>query len=115
MENFISTETFATVAGAAGIVIVVFNTIRTVFGWGPKWFGLLLSIVLSFLGIMIIGESTNGNGISSATEILITILNGFVIFASAFSIQNIILNNASKGEGLKTLSTDRKYNWTTQW
>jgi hypothetical protein len=118
MDDYISIETFTTVAGAAGIVIVVFNSIRTVFGWGTKWFGLLLSILLAFIGVMLTKDSSSSEEeISMSAEIIITVLNGFVIFASAFSIQNIILQNANKQkEGdLQTQSSGRKYNWTSPW
>src|SRR4051812_33618471 len=72
-KDFFTFGTFATLAGATGIVYVVCGAVQQVFNYNPKWFALLISIIVSFIGMAI---SPQDPAIGNWLQYLIAFLNG---------------------------------------
>ena len=79
-NDLFSPGTFATLAGATGIVYVLCGAIQKVFNYNPKWLALLISIIVSFVAFSIVPLDPKVN---NWTEYLIAFLNGFLIFMTA--------------------------------
>ncbi len=71
-------ESFATLAGASFIVYIITGVIQDVFKFNPKWFGLVLSFVVAFLGAILAQESTQ--------HYIVAFFNGFLIYANVVGI-----------------------------
>ena len=85
-QDFFKLGTFATLAGSTGIVYVVCGGIQQVFNYKPKWLALLISIIVSFIGLAI---SPMDPKIKDWVEYLIAFLNGFLIFMTATGTNQI--------------------------
>lgn len=89
-QDFFTKGSFATLLGCTGIVYIVSGVVQSVFNFKPKWFALLLSIVVSF-----IAASINAEGAKEPALIryLISILNGFLIYSSAAGSNQLLNQN----------------------
>ena len=130
MDDFFSMDSLATMTGCVAAVVVILNTIRNVFQWGPRWFGLALSIIISIVGFLIVNDQSLASG-NSETEvsidikqIAIIILNGCLIYTSAFGIQSTVVQSLGSEyhdkdeESLESVSKnkkERKISWTDEW
>jgi hypothetical protein len=83
--DFFTFESFSTLAGASFGVFVISNVVQHVFNFNPKWFGLVLSFVFSFLGVFL----SHKTGI----HYLMAFLNGFLIYASTVGIVQVTGKN----------------------
>ncbi|WP_422081483.1 hypothetical protein [Ulvibacterium sp.] len=106
--DFISPTSLLTIGGAILAVVVIVNTTRHVFNWGPKWYALLLALVVSFTVWQLDNkprkqdstkgsintESENKQSLSVLSVFLI-LVNGCLIYTSAFGIQNNVVSPAS--------------------
>jgi len=90
ISEFITFNSLATLSSCILAVIVIMNTTRHVFNWGPRWFGLFLSILISFVAWKISENDTNAT--SLIVNILLIVLNGCLIYTSAFGIQNTVVS-----------------------
>ena len=88
-DDFFTLESFAVLASAVAIVGVVVNTIRHVTGWGPRWFGLLISLTVAVVGAEVAGVFEGGFGLS---KVVLVLLNGFLLYTMAFGVQNTLVN-----------------------
>jgi hypothetical protein len=89
-QDFFTKGSFATLLGATGIVYIVSGVVQSVFNFRPKWFALILSIVVSF-----IAASINADGAKEPALIryLISLLNGFLIYSSAAGSNQLFNQN----------------------
>lgn len=93
MDDFFTLASLGTLTGSVMAVVVIVNTIRHVFNWGPRWFGFAVSILISFIAFYI----TSGMGAGPKTagtgwlRYFIIFVNGCLIYTSAFGIQNIVI------------------------
>ena len=93
MDDFFTLASLGTLTGSVMAVVVIVNTIRHVFNWGPRWFGFAVSILVSFIAFYITagmgeGPKTAGTG---WLKYFIVFVNGCLIYTSAFGIQNIVI------------------------
>jgi SNF family Na+-dependent transporter len=101
MDDFFTAASFATLTGSVASVVVIVNVFRHVFNWGPRWFGLILSIVVAVIAWHIAASA----GDQSKTAALglfgyfIVFVNGCLIYTSAFGIQNSIIGKPPNGNG----------------
>ena len=118
MNDFFTTASFTTLAGCVAAVIVIFNTLRHVTNWGPRWFAFVLSIVISILAFILTKESTKlifEEKNSNLIQYLIVLLNGCFIYTSAFGIQNTTINKL-ENKNLEFQSVENsKLKWSTKW
>lgn len=89
-NSMIDGNALATLGGAILAVVVITNTLRHVFNWGPRWFALILSVVTSFVAASIQGFDFGGAEL--VKNIFLIILNGCLIYTSAFGIQNNVIS-----------------------
>ena len=87
MSSFVTIESFGTLVGCVATVVVLVNTTRHVFDWGPRWFGLLSSIVVSAVAF-----SISKSELSGPIAYMLVMLNGCLIYTSAFGIQNTVVS-----------------------
>ena len=117
MENFFTLETFKTLGGASLMVYVISSTFQHVFKFNPKWFALILSFIISLLGVFLLSVE------NSVKEYIFGFLNGFLVYSSTVGIVQITgrnqpLNNNSVNEpyqstNVNVLTINR--NFRTKW
>lgn len=96
---FFAWESFTTLAGATGIVYIVCGVFQSVFDFSPKWFALIISILVSLVGIQFDHQPTPGNPLfSMAVKYTVALLNGFLIFAAATGSNQLIAGKPSVPE-----------------
>lgn len=99
MDDFFTVASVATLSGSVAAVVFIYNTFRHVFNWGPRWFGLALSILISVAAFKIatgLGDTQKTTPLGWASY-LIVFINGCLIYSSAFGIQNTLVSGpASK-------------------
>jgi hypothetical protein len=79
--EFFTPQSMLTLTGATGIVFVIVNGVKTAFDFNPKWFGLLVSQVISLVGVALSG----GHGLSY----FVGVINGFLIFSTAAGVSSV--------------------------
>ena len=97
MDDFFTLTSFATLTGSVVAVVVIINALRHSLNWGPRWFGLVVSIFIAFVAYYL----TTSLGTESKTASLgwvkyfTVFVNGCLIYTSAFGIQNTVVANSS--------------------
>lgn len=105
--DFFTKGSFATLAGATGIVYAVCNTIQRVFNFNPKWLALLVSIIVSFIGAFITKDEESGN-----LKYLLAFLNGFLIYMTAAGANQVTAPNPAP---VQTKTSAAKREWLAAW
>jgi len=83
-QEFFTWGSFSTLAGTTGIVYIICGVFQSVFNFSPRWFALVISILVSFIGIQFNYQlAVSNNFISYSIKYIIALLNGFLIFATA--------------------------------
>ncbi len=106
-------ESFSTLAGASFGVYVVSNVIQYVFNFNPRWFGLALAFIFSFIGVFFSKQT-------GSVHYLIAFLNGFLIYASSVGIVQVTgkadlpNNNVNKPYGSSQEAIKRR-SFRTKW
>jgi hypothetical protein len=106
-------ESFSTLAGASFGVYVVSNVIQYVFNFNPRWFGLGLAFVFSFLGVLLAKNT-------GVIQYVIAFLNGFLIYASSVGIVQVTgknelpINSTNRPYGSSQDTTKRR-SFRTKW
>jgi hypothetical protein len=103
MDDFISLKSFAVFGSAAAVVVVLVNTVRHVTGWGPRWFALIVAVLVAAVGSVAAGAFREGFSVAAAAAIPV---NGAFLYATAFGLQNSVVHPAAasgsrelRGEG----------------
>ncbi len=78
-KELFTPESILTLGGAATAVWLVTNTVRYVFGWNPKWFGLVLGQALAIVGVLSLEEWT-------VVRFVVAVANGFLIYVTAVGV-----------------------------
>jgi uncharacterized membrane protein len=86
-------ESIATLTGATTIVYIISNSLQKAFNFNPKWFALILSIIISLLSVYLSSGKINAY--------IIGFLNGFLIYANTVGIVHI----AGKDETAQVITT----------
>lgn len=76
-ENFFTLDTFATVAGSTGIIVVVTNTIRSAFRSRSPLIPIGISIIVGFAGAAV------ANKLGAWPEWLLAFANSCLLFCTA--------------------------------
>ena len=83
-QEFFTWRSFSTLAGTTGIVYIICGVFQSVVNFSPRWFALVISILVSFIGIQFDYQpAVNNPFISYGIKYSIALLNGFLIFATA--------------------------------
>ena len=90
ISNFLTLESLATLGGTTLATIVVSNTYKVIFKKDPKIFALIFSIGICLLfAIYSHAEPIN---------YLVAVINGCLVFCSAFGLNNQVSRLAVKGD-----------------
>lgn len=92
MDDFFTLASFATLSTCVLGVVAVVNTVRHAFHWGPRWFGLLVAIAFALIALNV--TVAMGNPPEKKIGLLsyiIALVNGCIIYTSAFGVQNNII------------------------
>jgi hypothetical protein len=86
--EFFTVESLLTLAGATLITAVITNTIQYIFSWNPKWFGLVIAMIIAMVGVILTSEH-------KLLDFFIGIINGFFIYANSTGIMQMAGNQRS--------------------
>jgi fucose permease len=87
-NEFFTVESLLTLAGATLISTVVTNSIQYVFSWNPKWFGLVIAMIIAIVGVILTSDS-------KPLDFFIGLINGFFIYANSTGIMQMAGNPRS--------------------
>ena len=77
-QSLYTLDTLASTGGAAGVVLVVSNTVQRAFNYNPKWFALVLAELVALLG------TYGATGTAHVpTDAAVAVLNGCLIYCTA--------------------------------
>ncbi len=115
-DTFFTVDSFQTLAGCVASVVVIVSTTRHAFNWGPRWFGLVISVIVSFAAYNAIENTTP----FSLTIFAIIVLNSCLIYTSAFGIQNTVIAPANDNSNLlikanRSGGSKKKRTFSTRW
>ena len=95
-QEFFTWRSFSTLAGTTGIVYIICGVFQSVFNFSPRWFALVISILVSFIGIQFDYQLASNNiFISYSIKYIIALLNGFLIFATATGSNQLFASKPS--------------------
>jgi hypothetical protein len=84
-NEFFTAESMLTLAGATLITTIVTNAIQYAFSWNPKWFGLVIAMIIAIVGVILTPEY-------KPLDFLIGVINGFFIYANSTGIMQMAGN-----------------------
>jgi len=91
-SDFFTPESMLTLAGATLIATVVTNTVQHVFNWNPKWFGLLIALIIALVGVFMTDSPKFVN-------YFMGVINGFLIYASSTGIMQMAGTEPERTKG----------------
>jgi len=118
MDDFFTVASFATLTTTVLAVVAVVNAIRHAFNWGPRWFGFALSIIFAFVALNVTAAMGDGSRTTDLGWIryLVTLVNGCLIYTSAFGVQNaVIADSAAGGVGLQSEAEAPGLSYKSRW
>lgn len=93
-NEFFTVESLLTLTGATLITTIVTNAIQYAFSWNPKWFGLIIAMIIAIVGVILTPEF-------KPIDFFIGVINGFFIYANSTGIMQM----AGTPQGVKTAGT----------
>lgn len=110
VQNFFTPSSIATLGGASVAVMVISNTLRTLFKWNSPFVGFITALVVAFLAALISGS------LHGLVDFIVTIINGFLLFSSAAGIQETAIR-ASQGQAIASPEsrTQEPIKWLSSW
>lgn len=99
MENFITPDMFLSLSGCILIVAIATQLLKKYVNYDAKWLALLMSGIVTFLRIIVIGDySVIGviTGVLNIVPILLGSIGGYETFIKP--VKNLISNEDKKGD-----------------
>jgi len=118
MSDFFKLSSFLTLATCTAAVVIVVNTLQSVFGFRAPLFALLVSIAVSALAYWVTSKAAAPapNSDPFMLRMFLILLNGCLIYCSAFGIQNSILpSTPSPPPAAITSGLPTKPSFLTRW
>jgi hypothetical protein len=81
-----TSDSLKTTAGSAALVLMIVNVTSHVTGWSERWYALAVAIFIA-LGAALISKASEG----MFSKLFFGTLNGFMIYAAAFGVQNSLI------------------------
>lgn len=94
-DQLFTLDSLLTMGGASLAVTLVGNTFRYIFGWNPRWLGLIIALGIAGLGVATKSTVTWVDGV-------VAFFQGLQIFAAAVGIASIT-NAGTSGDGTRGL------------
>lgn len=89
-DQFFTLSSFGSLAGASAIVFVVSNALQGAVNFNPKWFALVLSILVGLFGIYLGPRLVTPPGPApDSVAYMLGVLNGFLIYTTAAGVTSI--------------------------
>lgn len=111
MDDFFTVASFATLTGSVVAVVVIVNALRHALNWGPRWFGLALSVLVAFVAFYLttnMGEQPKTANLGWIKALTI-IVNGCLIYTSAFGIQNtVVVSSSAAGMSFQSANPNKQ-------
>ncbi len=120
MNELFKPATLLTLTGCIAAEVVVMNTLRHATGWGPRWFALLLALAIAATAAVLAAKAVKpsaGTKHHWIVTILVVLLNGCLIYTSAFGVQNSVIGDEDEDEqksGMVPVAGVRP-TWRTPW
>ncbi len=106
MSDLYTLESLLTLSGSVAAVWLVVNVIRHATGWGPRWFGLIVAVGISFVAFYATGGAGEGTELAWLHHVT-ALLNGLLIYSSAFGVQQTVLADRVGGASRRPMSAER--------
>lgn len=109
--EFFTLQSMLTLTGATGAVYVISNGIQHAFDYNPKWLALVLSLLISIVGITYTTGFSVGN-------IFIGIVNGFLIYCTAVGATQVTGKKTDIGTARNTgniIQSPNRRKFNTSW
>lgn len=111
VNEFMNTDSLKTIAGCVLALVLLVNTSRHIFKWGPRWFAGALALVFSVL--VFLPQLNRISGLEDLLLLLLVLVNACLIYTSAFGIQNSMI--ASEEDGIELQSVENELSWRKKW
>jgi len=107
-NEFFTPESMFTLAGATVITTVITNSCQHAFNWNPKWFGLVVAMVITVAGVFF----TTG---AKPVNYFMGVINGFLVYASATGIMQIVGNPVQQPDSTLRSFRDPRRRFLNNW
>lgn len=94
-----------TFAGSSAAVLAVVNVIQQISGWFEMWFALAVAIAIATGTTFLIKDLKSGFG----AKLFRSILTGFMLYASAFGLQNSVVSEIAGDDGMLEATAPEVY------
>ena len=111
MDNLFTAESFLTLSSCVAAVWFIVNVLRHATGWGPRWFGLLISLLIAGAAFFATGAADDGGESKLWLRIVAGVVNACLIYSAAFGVQQTL---AIKPEGTMA-DTSKKLTFRSGW
>lgn len=81
-SDLFTPESMLTLAGATVMTTVITNSFQYAFNWNPRWFGLVIAMIIAIVGVVLTGDAKFIN-------YFVGVINGFLIYASSTGIMEM--------------------------
>ena len=106
--DFFTPESMFTLAGATLLTTVITNSCQHAFNWNPKWLGLVVAVAITLAGVYFTTEA-------KAVNYFMSILNGFLVYASAAGIMQMIGNPVQQSDLTPRSFRDPRRRFINKW
>jgi hypothetical protein len=89
LQQLYTVKTLVTLSGASAAVVVVSGIAGHVFDFNPKWLGLVVAVIIAFVGLTRLPRTQKRD----AALLVVTLLNGCLIYSDAVGLN--ALNHSS--------------------
>ena len=121
MNELFKPATLLTLTGCIAAEVVVVNTLRHATGWGPRWFALVLALGIAAAALMLAHKAAKPDADRKPNwivQVFVVLLNGCLIYTSAFGVQNSVIGDAEDDQAQKqgfVQEADQVLSWRTRW
>lgn len=117
MKELFKPATLGTLTGCIAAEVVAMNTLHHALNWGPRWFALVLAMIIAAGAAVLATRGGDTTAASKLNPIVLTgmvLLNGCLIYTSAFGVQNSVI---AQGSGQQALAPPggEGMTWRTPW
>lgn len=110
-NEFMNTDSLKTIAGCVLALVLLVNTLRHIFKWGPRWFAGFLALIFSVLVFW--PQISRIGGVEDLLLLVLVVVNACLIYTSAFGIQNSVI--APEEDGMELQSAESDLSWRKKW
>ncbi|MGB1217759.1 MAG: hypothetical protein ACPG5P_07770 [Saprospiraceae bacterium] len=114
-SELFTNSTFATLSGLVFMVFTLCNVVQHIFNFSPKWFGLVVSLILCIVALFL----SHPDGGIIWQQYFVAIMNSFLVYSTAFGITRISeISLKNKTPEIRTrgmVETEEKRQFLSSW